>query len=307
MNWLDKLKMATPYNVANFLEGTYNVLKDNVEFLGLDDHIKEQALWRASRCASCLKNGECFYCGCDTPDVFYASKKVDAQLKWGPMLTDTDWEVFKSTGFFNLLVDEVYYDSVNQEMRYVTHYMTTLEKYSSDVNKEFIFINYKMFKYKEIVASKETLSTTIVIDNVTETDFNSELKRSKELFNRKYDDPKFDNNKEEIIHIVKSDYVDDNVYLFGDVTKGEQVQASFTLKSIVEKGNIKVVSTKASCGCTKNNDNLNSEFKPGESKTFNFTLDTSKKNGHTSVSIIVSLEHDKKRYDYSLVIKGNVN
>ena len=103
MNALEALLSATPYNVKNLITGTWNKFKLDSSFLNLDEDIQEQALYRATLCNRCEVNGECFYCGCTTPDMFYASDKIDSQLKWGPMLDKEDWELFKEHGFHNVL------------------------------------------------------------------------------------------------------------------------------------------------------------------------------------------------------------
>ena len=49
--------------------------KQHSSFLRLEEHIREQAIYRALLCSECHQNGECLIRGCSTPDMFYAPKK----------------------------------------------------------------------------------------------------------------------------------------------------------------------------------------------------------------------------------------
>ena len=82
-------------NVRNFIEGSWNKFKSHSNFLVLDEHIREQAVYRAMLCKECYVNESCLHCGCATPDMFFAPNKEDAKNKWGKMLSKEDWETFK--------------------------------------------------------------------------------------------------------------------------------------------------------------------------------------------------------------------
>jgi hypothetical protein len=95
-----KLKLSDYFkisNVQNFIEGKWNKFKSHSNFLKLEVHLREQALYRAVLCTPCLKNGSCFVCGCSTPDMFYASKKECPEKLWGKMMTKSEWETFKES------------------------------------------------------------------------------------------------------------------------------------------------------------------------------------------------------------------
>lgn len=78
-------------NVRDYVQGTYNhFFKEDIK-----THIREQAMYRASLCNKCLINGSCMHCGCSTPGVFFAPNKVDANNKWGAMLGEKNWELYK--------------------------------------------------------------------------------------------------------------------------------------------------------------------------------------------------------------------
>lgn len=93
----DYLSMS---NISNFINGTFNKLKDDFELL--QPHIKEQALYRAILCKPCYDNGSCLECGCKTPDMFYSVNKTDANGKWGKMLNADAWEIFKQNNHIEL-------------------------------------------------------------------------------------------------------------------------------------------------------------------------------------------------------------
>jgi hypothetical protein len=88
-----KLTDITPYNVRNFIEGTINFTKKKYNFL--EPHIKEQAEYRQFLCKPCVDNLKCHGCTCKVPNLFYAQNKIDADKKWGPMVSKEEWETFK--------------------------------------------------------------------------------------------------------------------------------------------------------------------------------------------------------------------
>jgi len=95
---MGKIKLKDLFNrdnIKNFIEGTWNKIKDHSEFLSLDRYIREQAVYRAYLCKECYDNGSCLECGCDTPGMFYAPKKEDSLGRWGEMLTEDEWDKFK--------------------------------------------------------------------------------------------------------------------------------------------------------------------------------------------------------------------
>lgn len=83
------------YNIRNFFDGKWNKFKQNSKFFGLEQHIQEQAVYRASLCEQCYEAPACLECGCGSPDLFYSPKKIDALGKWGEMLPKEEWEKFK--------------------------------------------------------------------------------------------------------------------------------------------------------------------------------------------------------------------
>lgn len=95
---MSKIKLGEYFkmsNIRNFIEGSWNKFKSHSKFLTLDEHIKEQAVYRAILCKDCYNNGHCLHCGCATPDMFFAPNKVDHQKKWDKMLGKDEWEKFK--------------------------------------------------------------------------------------------------------------------------------------------------------------------------------------------------------------------
>lgn len=82
-------------NIRDFVEGKWNMAKQHSSFLRLEEHIREQAIYRALLCSECHQNGECLICGCSTPDMFYAPKKECPDGAWTKMLDKSEWEKFK--------------------------------------------------------------------------------------------------------------------------------------------------------------------------------------------------------------------
>ena len=85
-------------NIRNFIEGKWNKFRAGQMsgFLSLEEHVKEQALWRAILCSDCYKAGKCIVCGCQTPDMFYAPKKQCPKDKWGAVLSKEEWIKYKA-------------------------------------------------------------------------------------------------------------------------------------------------------------------------------------------------------------------
>jgi len=83
-------------NIKNFFEGNYNLLKYNLS-QNIEDHIKEQALYRAMLCSSCLEAGKCKICNCSTPGLFFAPKKEDSEGRWSKMMSEEEWNAYKQS------------------------------------------------------------------------------------------------------------------------------------------------------------------------------------------------------------------
>lgn len=106
-----RIKDITFQNVRNYVEGNiFAALEKN-----LPDHISEQAMYRMALCLDCLKNGRCLKCGCKTPQLFYAPMKQDD--KWGPMMSKSEWEKFKTTREYLDVINGSNYDEVKRIRR----------------------------------------------------------------------------------------------------------------------------------------------------------------------------------------------
>lgn len=87
------LKKITKQNIANFIEGYTNVLKER--FDTLPEHIKEQVIFRHSKCKDdCMVDGKCRYCKCPTPARHYATKTCD-KGRFPDLMSKEDWEKYK--------------------------------------------------------------------------------------------------------------------------------------------------------------------------------------------------------------------
>lgn len=88
-------KILNPSNIRDFVQGNYMMLKDSLTNKGIQEHYKEQAIYRAMLCKPCLLNGSCTVCKCKTPNMFFSFHKVDAGGKWGAMMELPEWEAYK--------------------------------------------------------------------------------------------------------------------------------------------------------------------------------------------------------------------
>lgn len=65
------------------------------DILGLDEHIVEQFEWRKTKAkAECMEKGACVECGCETPDLFYASEPCEGNC-YPDMMDKEEWKKYK--------------------------------------------------------------------------------------------------------------------------------------------------------------------------------------------------------------------
>jgi len=85
----------SPKSVFAFAQGYLRKFSD--AFGMLEEHKKEQVLWRTEKAKECMENGSCLYCGCTTPAKFYSDEKCeDPNRKCYPdMMSKKDWDKFK--------------------------------------------------------------------------------------------------------------------------------------------------------------------------------------------------------------------
>lgn len=82
-------------NVGSFLQGYARMFTD--AFGLLEDHKKEQVVWRSRQAKECMDAKHCTYCGCSTPGKFYSDGACEDPVKkcYPEMMNAEDWEVFK--------------------------------------------------------------------------------------------------------------------------------------------------------------------------------------------------------------------
>lgn len=87
-------KEINKQNVKNYMEGRKNQLFSmfNITTEGFEEQVK----YRMSKCEDCIKEGECPYCGCPTPDRLYASQSCNGGLKFPDIMTDLEWTEYKT-------------------------------------------------------------------------------------------------------------------------------------------------------------------------------------------------------------------
>jgi hypothetical protein len=116
-----KLKLGDYFkidNIKNFVEGKWNKFKGYSTFLRLEQHLREQAIYRAILCRECYVNEICLLCGCQTPDMFYAPAKECPDDKWKTMLSKDQWEEFKEINeidgntLTDFNIDDLLYDEL---------------------------------------------------------------------------------------------------------------------------------------------------------------------------------------------------
>lgn len=100
--------LAEIYNKGD-TEITHGTLKEYSELWNA--HELEQIAHRMGNlgCRECLRDGECYHCGCVSPDLFYDRTNWCSGNHWGTMLSEREWNKFKA-----LHGIEVDYDYVKQ-------------------------------------------------------------------------------------------------------------------------------------------------------------------------------------------------
>ena len=82
-------------DIKNYIQGNYNSLL--LKYNSLEDHIKEQALYRLNKSnPECFKQGNCIKCGCAFPKMVFSPGKECADCGWGFMMNKQEWEDFKN-------------------------------------------------------------------------------------------------------------------------------------------------------------------------------------------------------------------
>ena len=72
-NYIQMLR-EDPLNAWYYVQGTTRMWAYNNAKWLLRSHISEQFEWRKKRAKKCYDNKTCLFCGCKTPDLFFANK-----------------------------------------------------------------------------------------------------------------------------------------------------------------------------------------------------------------------------------------
>lgn len=97
MNWKD----INWINIKSFIQGETRVFLLKYAPSLVRKHIKEQYEWRLIKAnPECLKQGQCVYCSCKTPDVQLANKPCWSGC-YPPMMNKVHWNWFKTFNQFN--------------------------------------------------------------------------------------------------------------------------------------------------------------------------------------------------------------
>ena len=84
-------------NVKAYVQGKTRSLVERFggEFIQLEDHVKEQIIWRHGKAdKDCIEKGVC-YCGCEMPDMLYADKTCEKNC-YPVMMDKKTWEDYKA-------------------------------------------------------------------------------------------------------------------------------------------------------------------------------------------------------------------
>lgn len=91
-----KGESITANKIKSFIQG-HSLYQLDKRFNILSEHKKEQVFYRMFLCKdTCLKEGKCKSCGCDTPERFYIDKEYETRQCIFPDFMGKDiWEQFK--------------------------------------------------------------------------------------------------------------------------------------------------------------------------------------------------------------------
>jgi hypothetical protein len=290
-NLFQTIKMVTPYNIRNFVQGTYNKLREDSKFLELHGNIKEQSLYRASLCHECTSNGECFYCGCKTPDMFYSPLKVCSKSKWGVMLSDDDWEIYKQIGCKSFKALAVNYDKENGKIIFDMVRAHDLKEYPY----KHLFINFlKVFDY--VIVQDGFAFKVLTAGN--EQEF-KEHYDNLELLKKHYVDKDV-----ELVKANKDIYIEPMVCEFGSVQVGSKAAGTFTLRNNTDNV-LFIQSIVPACGCTT--PSLSSNIlKAYSQQEFSLILDTKGYTNLVSKKAVVNVKNETtgENHEFTITLQG---
>lgn len=89
-------------NIGRFIQGYTRSFSDALGLL--EEHKREQVIWRAEQAKECTENGSCVYCGCTTPAKYYSDEGCENPDKmcYPEMLSKDTWEHYKK--MYNITV-----------------------------------------------------------------------------------------------------------------------------------------------------------------------------------------------------------
>lgn len=294
---VEKISMITPYNVRNYIEGTYYKLKaQNAFSTEKEMHINQQALRRASLCSTCLDNQSCLYCGCDTPDAFFAPEKYDSKTKWGPMLSKEDWEDFQKVNGTEYFSDNILYDSVNKKIIFV---LSGIYEYMKE-GQEFMFINF--MKVSNPVITQNAFTVTITVDG-TKKMFNKYLDNLKKIQEHYVDKQRghvtvSDDNDPIIIDVTEKD--------FGTVIDGQKVVINYELYNN-SNDVYSITNLELGCSCTSSS-SLGNILLPKQKSKLEVIFDSKNKKGPVNKKVIATFTSmSDGKITKEFIFKGLVN
>lgn len=107
---MSKLEPSNPAKVTlktikSFLQGYTRKFTEG--FGMLNQHQKEQVIWRSEKAQPCTDNGTCLYCGCDTPAKYYSDEACEDPIRkcYPAMMDKNTWEEYKKTNDITIKID----------------------------------------------------------------------------------------------------------------------------------------------------------------------------------------------------------
>lgn len=90
------MKRITIKNILSYLEGNLKYVYDSL--VGLDEHTKEQVLYRSEICKDdCMKSNACIYCGCDADKKIFNKESCNGGARFPDLMSKAAWEEYKET------------------------------------------------------------------------------------------------------------------------------------------------------------------------------------------------------------------
>jgi hypothetical protein len=97
------MKGITLTNIKDFVSGNIRMFGDRFNLL--EEHVKEQIIYRDKICAStCGVAGKCVQCGCSYPGKLYVYKSCNEGKRFPDIMETKEWFKFKEDN--NIIIED---------------------------------------------------------------------------------------------------------------------------------------------------------------------------------------------------------